>query len=69
MNATRESASRTLGPTRLSSGLESRAVEDIASALTVILADMFALYIKTKNFHWHVGPAFLRLSSSLRRTE
>ena len=31
----------------------------IASALTVILADMFALYIKTKNFHWHVaGPHF-----------
>jgi starvation-inducible DNA-binding protein len=31
----------------------------IASALTVTLADMFALYIKTKNFHWHVsGPHF-----------
>ena len=31
----------------------------IAAALTVILADMFALYIKTKNFHWHVaGPHF-----------
>jgi starvation-inducible DNA-binding protein len=51
MNATRESARRTPGPTRLSPGLESRAVEDIASAMTVILADMFALYIKTKNFH------------------
>jgi starvation-inducible DNA-binding protein len=60
MNATRESARRTLGPTRLSPGLESRAVDDIASALTVILADMFALYIKTKNFHWHVSGAHFR---------
>jgi starvation-inducible DNA-binding protein len=60
MNATRESGRRTLGPTRLSSGLESRAVGDIASALTVILADMFALYIKTKNFHWHVSGAHFR---------
>src|ERR1700736_5282625 len=32
---------------------------DIAVALTALLADMFALYIKTKNFHWHVsGPHF-----------
>jgi starvation-inducible DNA-binding protein len=58
MNA-RESARRTLGPTDGSPGLESRFVGDIASALTGILADMFALYIKTKNFHWHVsGPHF-----------
>ena len=55
----RESARRTLGPTHGSPGLESRVVGDIASALTGILADMFALYIKTKNFHWHVsGPHF-----------
>jgi len=59
MYATKESAGRTVGPTRSLSGLESRAVEDIAPAMTVILADMFALYIKTKNFHWHVsGPHF-----------
>jgi starvation-inducible DNA-binding protein len=55
----RESARRTLGPSHGSPGLESRVVGDIASALTGILADMFALYIKTKNFHWHVsGPHF-----------
>jgi starvation-inducible DNA-binding protein len=54
-----ESARRTFGPTHGSPGLESRVVGDIASALTGILADMFALYIKTKNFHWHVsGPHF-----------
>jgi starvation-inducible DNA-binding protein len=35
------------------------AVRDLAGALTTLLADMFALYIKTKNFHWHVsGPHF-----------
>src|SRR5712691_7083600 len=35
------------------------AVRDISGALTILLADMFALYVKTKNFHWHVsGPHF-----------
>jgi starvation-inducible DNA-binding protein len=58
MNA-RESAHRTLGKTLATTGLEPRASGGIASALTVVLADMFALYIKTKNFHWHVsGPHF-----------
>lgn len=32
---------------------------DVAAALNKVLADSFALYIKTKNFHWHVsGPHF-----------
>ncbi len=34
--------------------LSSDAVRDISAALNVLLADMFALYVKTKNFHWHV---------------
>jgi starvation-inducible DNA-binding protein len=35
------------------------AVGDISAALNLLLADMFALYLKTKNFHWHVsGPHF-----------
>src|SRR5215211_3014796 len=39
--------------------LESFAVKDLAGALNILLADMFALYMKTKNFHWHVsGPHF-----------
>jgi starvation-inducible DNA-binding protein len=34
-------------------------VKDIAGALTALLADVFALYITTKNFHWHMsGPHF-----------
>ena len=39
--------------------LSADAVHDIAGALNGLLADMFALYVKTKNFHWHVsGPHF-----------
>jgi len=41
------------------SNLGSNATNDISAALTVLLADVFALYIKTKNFHWHIsGPHF-----------
>jgi starvation-inducible DNA-binding protein len=39
--------------------LTSNAARDIAGALNALLADTFALYLKTKNFHWHVsGPHF-----------
>lgn len=39
--------------------LGDNAVKDIAGALNQLLADSFALYLKTKNFHWHVsGPHF-----------
>ena len=39
--------------------LTSAATKDLAGALTLLLADMFALYLKTKNFHWHMsGPHF-----------
>jgi starvation-inducible DNA-binding protein len=42
-----------------SGGLEANKVRDISAALTALLADMFALYLKTKNFHWHItGPHF-----------
>jgi starvation-inducible DNA-binding protein len=58
MNAARP-VHQTPGSARVSAGLEPDAVELISTALTVILADVFALYIKTKNFHWHVaGPHF-----------
>jgi starvation-inducible DNA-binding protein len=39
--------------------LGSDATKDISGALNTLLADMFALYLKTKNFHWHMsGPSF-----------
>src|SRR5438093_8959169 len=39
--------------------LTAEATKNIAGAMNAILADVFALYLKTKNFHWHVsGPHF-----------
>ena len=39
--------------------LKPAATKDIAGAMNAILADVFALYLKTKNFHWHMsGPHF-----------
>jgi starvation-inducible DNA-binding protein len=39
--------------------LGDNATRDISGALTALLADIFALYLKTKNFHWHMsGPHF-----------
>src|SRR5271154_3205674 len=41
------------------SDLGSEAVKNITGALNALVADVFALYIKTKNFHWHMsGPHF-----------
>jgi starvation-inducible DNA-binding protein len=41
------------------SGLGDEATKDLSGALNILLADLFALYVKTKNFHWHVsGPHF-----------
>jgi starvation-inducible DNA-binding protein len=46
-------------PLRTPTHLSAKATEDISGALNAVLADMFALYLKTKNFHWHVsGPHF-----------
>ena len=42
------------------SDLSARAVQDISGALNILLADMFALYLKTKNFHWHVSGSHFR---------
>lgn len=39
--------------------LDDKSVKEISAALNAILADSFALYLKTKNFHWHIsGPHF-----------
>jgi starvation-inducible DNA-binding protein len=44
---------------RTPTDLQPEATRDIAGALNAILADVFALYLKTKNFHWHMsGPHF-----------
>jgi starvation-inducible DNA-binding protein len=50
---------RQMAPLRTPTDLGTDATRDIAAALTGVLADMFALYLKTKNFHWHLsGPHF-----------
>ena len=40
--------------------LSSDATRDISAALRTLLADVFALYLKTKNFHWHMSGAHFR---------
>ena len=56
VNSTRELQSAAL---RTPSDLGSNATKDIAAGLNLLLADIFALYFKTKNFHWHMsGPHF-----------
>ena len=54
-----EARKRRTAPLNTPTDLSSSAVRDIAGALNALAADMFALYVKTKNFHWHVsGPHF-----------
>ena len=52
-------ALRRQAPLRTPTDLKSKATSDVAAGLNGILADVFALYLKTKNFHWHMsGPHF-----------
>jgi starvation-inducible DNA-binding protein len=55
----REAKALRTAPLHTPTDLKPEAVREISGALNVTLADMFALYLKTKNFHWHVsGPHF-----------
>src|SRR5208337_3248536 len=50
---------RQRAPLATPTDLDPAAAPDIAGAMNAILADVFALYLKTKNFHWHMsGPHF-----------
>jgi starvation-inducible DNA-binding protein len=56
---TRELKTRRNAPLATRTDLTAAATKDIAGAMNAILADVFALYLKTKNFHWHLsGPHF-----------
>jgi starvation-inducible DNA-binding protein len=58
MNVKAPAAHRT-APLDTPKGLGSEATRDLSGALNALLADLFSLYLKTKNFHWHVsGPHF-----------
>src|SRR5262249_49909547 len=46
-------------PLAAPSDLKGTAARDIAAAMNALLADVYALYLKSKNFHWHLsGPHF-----------
>jgi starvation-inducible DNA-binding protein len=51
---------RRQAPLLTPSDLKPGAATDIAAAMNAILADVFALYLKTKNFHWHMSGAHFR---------
>jgi starvation-inducible DNA-binding protein len=56
---TRELKTRRNAPLATRTDLTAAATKDIAGTMNAILADVFALYLKTKNFHWHLsGPHF-----------
>jgi starvation-inducible DNA-binding protein len=60
MKTSREDLTHRLSaPLATPTDLKPAATKDIAGAMNAILADVFALYVKTKNFHWHMsGPHF-----------
>ena len=50
---------RRSAPLQTPTDLTAEATRDVSAGLNLLLADVFALYIKTKNFHWHMsGPHF-----------
>ena len=54
-----KAAERRKAPLQTPSTYNSNAIRDLSGALNALLADTFALYMKTKNFHWHMsGPHF-----------
>src|SRR5260370_13432048 len=54
-----ELAQRRDAPLATRTDLSHAATKDISATMNAILADVFALYLKTKNFHWHMsGPHF-----------
>ena len=57
--STSDAKARRAAPLDTPTDLGANATRDLSGALNILLADIFALYLKTKNFHWHVsGPHF-----------
>jgi starvation-inducible DNA-binding protein len=57
--STRDAKVLRIAPLETPTDLKPDAVAEISGALRILLADMFALYVKTKNYHWHMsGPHF-----------
>ena len=49
-----------IAPLRTPTDLGEKATKDISAALNLALADVYALYLKTKNFHWHMSGTHFR---------
>jgi starvation-inducible DNA-binding protein len=60
-NRTQHHESKSVG-TRINNpdGFQPEKVRNVSSVLNALLADVFALYIKTKNFHWHMSGSHFR---------
>jgi len=60
MTKAKDAAALRLAPLDTPTDLRANAVPEISGALNILLADMFALYLKTKNFHWHMSGRHFR---------
>ena len=59
IDVTQELERKQKTPLTTPTDLKAEATRDVTGAMNAILADVFALYLKTKNFHWHMsGPHF-----------
>jgi starvation-inducible DNA-binding protein len=59
MTSQNDLQARRIAPLKTPSDILPESVKEIAGGLNKLLADVFALYLKTKNFHWHMsGPHF-----------
>jgi starvation-inducible DNA-binding protein len=66
MSSSKEIEERQKAPLRTPSDIGPQAVKEITGALNALLADIFGLYLKTKDFHWHMsGPIFATIISFL----
>src|SRR5580698_6527623 len=55
-----DAKTRRVAPLNTPAGLESNVVRDISAVLNLVLAHIFSLYLKTKNFHWHMSGLHFR---------
>src|ERR1700720_1846161 len=58
--STKDVKARRTAPLATPTGLGANATKDLSGALSILLADIFALYLKTKNFHWHMSGSHFR---------
>src|SRR5271156_5464989 len=59
-NSSTQLDDQTVAALRTPTDLNGEGVSEISNSLRQLLADVFALYVKTKNFHWHMSGAHFR---------